>query len=302
MHENTLSQNPRRTFILALTLPACTPVATVPPVPADVTATVTPAVTITPTASLRSLTICLGEEPTTLYPYGNLTPSARSVLSAIYDGPMDVSDYTYEPIILEKIPNLEDGDAQVGPVTVTAGSKVVDSSGNVVMLATGTKVRPSGCRADDCAISYDGSSSLQMDQMVVTFTLLEELMWSDGEPLTSSDSIYSFELASDKDTPVSKFLIDRTATYEAADDQTIQWWGHPGFIDPDYYTNFWMPLPEHAWSEFPAADLQKWMFPPAFRSAGDLISSMNGKQGSPSIWSRISIISWQPADCRSSMN
>jgi peptide/nickel transport system substrate-binding protein len=222
-----------------------------------VTATVTPAVTITPTPSLRSLNICLGEEPTSLYPYGNLTPSARSVLAAVYDGPMDVSDYTYEPIILEKVPNLEDGDAQVGPVSVTAGSKVVDSSGNVVTLATGTKIRPSGCRADDCAVSYDGSSSLQMDQMVVTFTLLKDLMWSDGEPLTSADSIYSYQLASDKDTPVSKYVIDRTASYEAADDQTIQWWGLPGYIDPDYYTNFWMPLPQHAWSEFPAADLQK---------------------------------------------
>jgi len=118
-------------------------------------------------------------------------------------------------------------------------------------------VRPSGCRSDDCAIAYDGSSSLQMDQMVVTFTLLEGLMWSDGAPLTASDSIYSFGLASNEATPGSKFLVDRTATYEAADEQTIQWWGKPGFIDPEYYTNFWMPLPEHAWSEFQPADLLK---------------------------------------------
>jgi peptide/nickel transport system substrate-binding protein len=244
-------------LLLALTLPACTPIATVPPVPDEATVTVTPPVTITPTPSLRSLNICIGEEPTSLYPYGNLTPSARSVLSAVYDGPMDISDYIYEPIILEKVPTLEDGDAQVGKVSVKAGDKVVNSSGNVVTLATGTKIRPSECRADDCAISYDGSSSIEMDQMVVTFTLLKDLMWSDGEPLTSADSIYSYQLASDKDTPVSKYVIDRTASYEAADDQTVQWWGLPGYIDPDYYTNFWMPLPQHAWGESPVADLQK---------------------------------------------
>jgi peptide/nickel transport system substrate-binding protein len=87
--------------------------------------------------------------------------------------------------------------------------------------------------------------------------MLEGLMWSDGEPLTSADSIYSFQLASSKDTPVSKYLIDRTATYEAADEQTIQWWGKPGFIDPVYYTNFWMPLPQHAWSKNTPADLPK---------------------------------------------
>jgi peptide/nickel transport system substrate-binding protein len=241
-------------FVLALILPACAPQVTVTPFVAN-TPTPTPVVTATP--ATRSLTICLGEEPNTLYPYGNLNSAARSVLSALYDGPMDVTDYGYEPIILEKIPSLEDGDAQVSPVTVNAGSSIVESSGNVVLLSTGTKVRPSGCRSDACAVSYDGSSTLQMDQLVVTFTMLEGLMWSDGAPLTASDSIYSFNLAKSEATPGSKFLVDRTATYEAADDQTIQWWGIPGFIDPDYYTNFWMPLPEHAWSEFQPADLVK---------------------------------------------
>jgi peptide/nickel transport system substrate-binding protein len=243
-------------FIPALILPACAPRPIVTPFVADTPiATSLPVFTATP--ATRSLTVCLGEEPNTLYPYGNLNSAARSVLSAIYDGPMDVTEYGYEPIILEKIPSLEDGDAQVSPVRVNAGSKIVDSNGNAVLLSTGTKVRPSGCRSDVCAISYDGSSTLQMDQIVATFTMLKGLMWSDGAPLTSSDSIYSFGLASSELTPNSKFLVDRTASYEAADEQTIQWWGIPGFIDPDYYTNFWLPLPEHAWSEFPPDQLLK---------------------------------------------
>lgn len=242
-------------LIIALTLPACTPQVTEIPVLPETPTTESPL--ITPTPAARILNVCLGEEPTTLYPYGNLNPAARSVLSAIYDGPMDVSDYGYESIILEKVPNLGDGDAQVSPISVNAGDEIVNSSGDVVLLSTGTKVRPSGCRSDDCAIQYDGSSNIEMDQMVVNFTLLKGLLWSDGEPLTASDSIYSYGLASNDDTPVSKYIVDRTATYEAADEQTIQWWGKPGFIDPEYYTNFWMPLPEHAWSESPPADLPK---------------------------------------------
>src|SRR5919109_1039165 len=107
-------------LILALILPACAPQVEVTPFIAN-TPTPTPPVTATPTT--RSLTICLGEEPNTLYPYGNLNPAARSVLSAIYDGPMDVIEYRYEPIILEKIPSLEDGDAQVSPVSVSAGAE-----------------------------------------------------------------------------------------------------------------------------------------------------------------------------------
>lgn len=239
----------------ALTLPACTPQLTeIPTLPE----TATPSVPLpTATPATRSLTVCLGEEPNTLYPYGSLNSAARSVLSAIYDGPIDVVEYGYEPIILEKIPNLIDGDAQVSSVTVNAGDQVVDAKGDLVLLAAGMQIRPSGCRSDACAIKYDGSSPVQMDQLVVTFTMLEGLLWSDGEPITASDSVFSFQLASNNSTPVSKYVIDRTAIYESADDHTLQWWGKPGFIDPEYFTNFWMPLPEHAWSEFPPADLLK---------------------------------------------
>src|SRR5512142_957312 len=168
--------------VFALTLPACAPQVTEIPVIIE-TATTVPPVGVTPTPVKRALTICLGEEPNTLYPYGSLNAAARSVLSAIYDGPIDVVNYGYEAVILEKVPSLKDGDAQVTPIAVNAGTEVVDTRGDVVLLNTGAKVRPSGCRSDDCAITYDGSSSIKMDQMVVSFTMLKGLMWSDGEPL-----------------------------------------------------------------------------------------------------------------------
>ncbi|MFZ5885682.1 MAG: ABC transporter substrate-binding protein [Chloroflexota bacterium] len=241
-------------LLLTLILSACASPSAETPIPPPAP-TETAAPLPSPTPAPRSLTVCLGEEPTTLYPYGNLNASARSVLSAIYDGPMDIANYEYEAVILEKIPNLEDGDAQVAPVTVRAGDQVVDSNGEVVTLETGVRVRPSGCRSDSCAVNYDGVSDIQMDQMVVTFVMLEGLTWSDGEPLTAADSVYSFSLASSAETPANKFLIQRTQTYEAADDITLQWWGLPGYIDPAYYTNFWMPLPEHKWKDFTPAEL-----------------------------------------------
>lgn len=241
-------------ILVLLTLSACAPQVTEIPIVPEVP-TETPTPRPTPEPEPRSLTVCLGEEPSTLYPYGGLSSAARSVLSAVYDGPMDVSGYRHEAVILEKVPDLEDGDAQVSPLTVSAGDVVVDSSGAVVSLDAGVRVRPNGCRSDSCAVNYDGSSQIQMDQMVVTFTLLEGLTWSDGEPLTAADSVYSFNLAASDATPGSKFLFDRTEVYEAADDVTVQWWGIPGFIDPEYYTNFWMPLPQHEWGEFSPAEL-----------------------------------------------
>jgi peptide/nickel transport system substrate-binding protein len=246
------------TFIVLMfsILSACAPRGTDPPTQPE-TPTVVATPPTTPTAVTRSLNICLGEEPNTLYPYGNLNAAARSVLSAIYDGPFDVVEYAYEPIILEKIPSLEDGDAQVGPVTVRAGDRIVDAGGNVVLLAAGTRLRPLGCRNESCEITYDGSSDIQMDQIVVTFKMLEGLMWSDGTPLTANDSVYSFDVAASDNTPSSKYVIDRTQTYEAADDFTTQWWGMPGFIYPEYFTNFWIPLPQHLWGESTPQDLTR---------------------------------------------
>jgi peptide/nickel transport system substrate-binding protein len=96
-----------------------------------------------------------------------------------------------------------------------------------------------------------------MDQLVVTFRLLPKLTWSDGAPLNAADSVFAFKLASDAATPGSKYLIDRTSSYEAIDQQSVQWWGLPGFVDPTYAENFWSPLPKHLWEKVPAAELAK---------------------------------------------
>jgi peptide/nickel transport system substrate-binding protein len=213
-----------------------------------------PTPTTTP-APPRTLTVCLGQEPNTLYPFGEPNAAARSVLDAIYDGPMDVVDYNYQPVILERVPSIGTGDALLEEAPVQPGDLIVDADGNLSFLDTGTRVRPAGCRSGDCAIIYDGVSPLNMDQLIVNFSLLEGLVWSDGEPLTAADSIFAYNLAMDEDTPGSKFIFDYTQTYEATDETHLQWWGIPGFIDPTYYTNFWAPLPQHAWGEYAAADL-----------------------------------------------
>ena len=46
-----------------------------------------------------------------------------------------------------------------------------------------------------------------MDQVSATYTLKAGLQWSDGAPLTAADSVFSFNLAADAATPVSKALV-----------------------------------------------------------------------------------------------
>jgi len=218
--------------------------------------TITPPPSSTPTPSPRTLTICLGQEPNTLYPFGNLNAAAQSVLAAIDDGPIDMIGYTYQPVILQKLPSVADGDATISQVTVNSGSEIVDADGNLTALSIGTSVRPSGCRSNGCAITYSGST-LQMDQMSVTFHLRPDLTWSDGTPLTADDSVYGYQIVSNDSSSPFKFLADHTQSYAATDMTTLQWTGIPGYIDPTYFTDFFAPAPKHVWDKFGATGLSQ---------------------------------------------
>jgi peptide/nickel transport system substrate-binding protein len=215
----------------------------------------TPTITATATpAPPRTLTICIASEPNNFYLYGEDNLAKQHVLQAVYDGPIDLYEYDYHATVLEKLPSLADGDAVILRTTVSAGDTVVNNADSVVTLANGEMVRPAGCRSADCAIPYNGGS-LQMDVMQVTFSLLPGLTWSDGTPLTASDSVYSFTVEGDPDTDTDQYLYHRTADYRAVDDLTAIWIGMPGYLDQNYYTNFWSPLPEHVLGRYSATSL-----------------------------------------------
>ncbi len=209
----------------------------------------------TATSEPRTLTVCLGQEPNSLYPFDVLNSAARSVLGTLYDGPIDIFSNGYQAVILERIPSLENGDAQLTQVVVKRGDLVSDINGELAPLDYGVSVLPAGCYDDSCAVKFADGVELQMDQVVATFRLLPDLKWADGAPLTIKDSLYAFQLASDPATPGSKYLTERTQSYEALDDLTVQWWGVPGFVDPTYADNFWAPLPQHLWGTLTAEQL-----------------------------------------------
>jgi peptide/nickel transport system substrate-binding protein len=61
------------------------------------------------------------------------------------------------------------------------------------------------------------------DGTVITLTLREGLVWSDGEPLTSSDFVFTYEMVMDEaNTPTTRFPYDeRVASVEAPDERTV---------------------------------------------------------------------------------
>lgn len=252
-------------LVLGLLLGGCLAVREIPQktavIPTNPTGTVLagatqarPTTTATQVAS-RSLVLCVQDEPQTLYLYGGNSTSMWSVLEAVYDGPFDTRNYGLQPVILSAIPSRTAGDADVQAVPVKSGDIVVNTDGNLVALQSGVKVFPAGCSDSSCAATWDGKSALSMDQLVVKFKLLPGLKWSDGAPLNAADSVYSYTLAADPATPASKYLTDRTITYKALDDLTVEWKGVPGFYEQRFGTLFWLPLPKHTMSSLSAKDL-----------------------------------------------
>lgn len=213
---------------------------------------ISPTGTPSPPTTMR---VCLSEEPESLFIYGGNSLTTRSILQAIYDGPVDIQNYQYVPVILEGLPNLENGGSYLEQVEVGEGDLIVDLFGKPATLKEGVMYRPAGCRDAECALLYGGTGSIFIDQLVVRYKLLEGINWSDGEPLTADDSVFAFEISRDFYPRVKPDMLDRTQSYLALDELNVEWRGLPGYFDPHYQANFFSPLPRHLWDWIPSEEL-----------------------------------------------
>ncbi len=221
---------------------------------AYVTSIAPPTATPSPTPlPPRVLTICVGQEPTSLFPYADDSRAARVIRQAIYDGPIDRANGQASPVILERLPSLANGDVQLRPVDVYPGELIVDALGEWAALQDGVRYRPSGCTGPDCALIYTDDQPVQMDELVVRFRLLPDIQWSDGTPLTAQDSVYAYQVArgifGNALEPV-RF----TRSYTAPDTLTVEWVSLPGY-QGEYVRQFFSPLPQHLWGQMSVDEL-----------------------------------------------
>lgn len=240
-------------FVLSACQPKVGPTAIVQP-ETETPEVVVPTTEPTPEPP-KSLVICIGEEPQTLYAYGGNSKGMWSILEAIYDGPIDTVEFMPEPVILEKIPDYASGDALIETKPVLAGDQIVDANGTIAVLLKDVTYLPAGCGDKSCAVKWDGASEVLMDQQTLRYQLKPGLLWSDGMALTANDSSYSFQIASDPASPVNTYYLERTASYSALDELQTEWKGLPGFITPHLGDLFWIPMPQHVWGEMSAEDL-----------------------------------------------
>ncbi len=215
-------------LLLICVLVACTS-PTVAPTPTAAPPTVTPTaspVTESPPPATSRLTVC-SVDPRTINPF-TPTQAGRDLLGLFYIEPAEYINHRWEPRLLERLPSLENGDAFTRTVVVEQGATYADPVGALLI--------------------YTGSATLDLPQLVVTFTLTEGLRWSDGEPLTSADVILSYHLAQDLEaTGRWADLVKRTARLEALDARTLRWEGVPGYLSADFPGFLFPPFPAHRW-------------------------------------------------------
>ena len=191
----------------------------------------------------KTLDVCLGNEPASLFIYQGISNAGWAILDSIYDGPFDMINGESSPVLFDNV-----GTASVD-IPVNEGDLIVNANGEPQILAAGVSIIPSNgiesCGFEFCTLVWDSSKQATMAQTEISFTLKSGVKWSDGEPLTAADSIYSWKLSSDPELGSSKDMVELTDTYQEQDDLTVFWKGIPGFVPQQPADVFWLPLPAH---------------------------------------------------------
>ncbi len=211
------------------------------PAPTDIPPTATP-------KPAKEMTICMAQEPQSLFWYGDDSLAATSVRHALYENLITSRDYSYQAQGIIKLPLLGEGDAAIEKTAVFEGDLVVNSAGNVVPLLPGTQI----INAEGEFVTFDspreGDPLVEMQQMIVDFAF-HPMTWSDGTPVNAQHSVFAFELAKEMANLDERKEIERTLSYQATGEQTVRWTGLPGYLSSEYFLNVWTPLPLHLYED-----------------------------------------------------
>lgn len=183
----------------------------------------------------KTLTVCAGSEPQSLFVYRSSTRSGWSVLEAVYDGPFDWMDGVETPVIFESV------DWAVEDIPLTEGMTVMNGQGQPELFKAESSV----------------GAGTTAPQVQIMFKLKANLRWSDGEPLTAQDSVFSYKISASPELATADIPRILTESYEAVDDTTVRWKGIPGYQPVKAADVFWIPLPEHQMETIAIADLKE---------------------------------------------
>lgn len=198
-------------------------------------------------AGPKVMVVCMAQEPETLYTLSEAALVKTAVLEAVYDWGVDTRSYDYQAVGIVELPSLDNGLASTEEVTVNEGDLVYDVvTDEVVPLASGVTL----AQLEGDPVVYEGGGSAATVQQTVSWTLVDGITWEDGEPVTTEDILFAWEVASSPDSPNVKYTIERTTSYTASDDKTWTWVSLPGYTTGTYFVDaLYNPLPKHVYGE-----------------------------------------------------
>ncbi len=179
-------------------------------------------------------TVILGltQEPTTLFAPVEDTYVAEIILDLLTSRAITAKDYAYQPAALKQLPTLENGDATLNVVEVTEGDMVWNTSGEAVQLAPNVEI----LHAHGDTIVYNGGT-VEMNQLTVTFHLVDGLTWEDGQPVTKEDIELAHAITCNPESGAKIMTIcNSQQDVVFADDTTFTMTFLPGALWPDYFT------------------------------------------------------------------
>jgi ABC-type transport system substrate-binding protein len=222
-------------------------------------------------------TIVLGftQEPATLHGLVEDAAVVHNVLQILGADTkrMTTLNFEVQPNQYVDVPYLETGKSVLNEVEVKAGDKVVDTTGTLVELAAGMKVKNSAGEE----VEFTGDP-VKMNQMTVNFEFLPNMKWPDGEPLKAEDIELGWKTRCDPESGATSFTYcDQTASTSQTD-TVFTWTGVPGYMDPTYFlaaANYVYPahrvtsdgrmlkdIPAKDWLTLPEITENPWGFGP----------------------------------------
>lgn len=258
--------------VLEPTITATSPETVLPSATPAPTATSTPLPTATPVPG-NALRVCLAEEPSAyIYDPSSSALTDQSLFDVIYFD-FFATDERGKPVFLQAVPDVENGGIKFLDVPVEIGQKIMLSNGHILELA---EEDPANYLEYGLVLGQE-KDEYQMVQIQILFKLKPDLKWSDGAELTASDFVFSYQAAKANPKQDNNWALQRTASFEAQDQQTLVWKGIPGFVPADISPLLWPPLPKHLLGALSAEE----------------ISALHPAEQLPAGWGPFQMLSWE---------
>ncbi len=189
-----------------------------------------------------TIVIGMTQEPDSMWSLVSSMAAQRLVIIPAKGQTYSQYSYDFQPVLQDGLSTIESGLAENNTVQVKAGDKVYNAAGDTVELAAGEKI----IDATGAEVEYDGSSTVDMLQLKVTYKL-QPYTWSDGVAGSVGDMELGFQIECDPESGAVEFItcnaiLEKEFATDAAE-VTVTY--APGYQSPTYYLYPFGLYPSH---------------------------------------------------------